>query len=227
MSALPPDATRDALAASDALPLLPAGLPLDLAHELASTSAHLYSLGWMRGTSGNVSAVVSHEPRLLAVSASGVSKHRLGPEHAVVTDAHGDGLPGQQHRPSAEARVHAAIIDRTGAHAVVHVHAIAGVVAAERWPDGIPLAGVEQLKGLGCSAEGEVSVVPVVANSQDMVDLAARVRAAINPEMPGIVVADHGMYVWGADLEDATNRTESLDWLLDHALALDAHRRAR
>lgn len=206
---------------------LPDGLPRDLADYLASTSAHLYALGWMRGTSGNVSAVIQRDPFRLAVSASGVSKHRLGPEHAVVTDVDGHATAGQRHRPSAEAKVHGRILDHTGAGSAVHVHAVSCLLAAERWPEGIPLAGVEQLKGLGLSAEGELAVVPVVANSQDMDDLSDRILKALNPEVPGIVVADHGMYVWGADLEDATNRTESLDWLFEHAVALDAHRRGR
>lgn len=204
---------------------LPEGLPVDLADALAGTSAHLYALGWMRGTSGNVSALIEREPLRLAVSASGVSKHSLGPEHAVVTDVDGHALPGQRHRPSAEAKVHGRLLDRTGAGSVVHVHAVSCLIAAERWPEGIPLSGVEQMKGLGLSAEGETAIVPVVANSQDMEDLSTRILKALNPEVPGIVVANHGMYVWGGDLDDATNRTESLDWLLDHAVALDAHRR--
>lgn len=206
---------------------LPDGLPVELADELATTSAHLYALGWMRGTSGNLSAVIERDPLRLAVSASGVSKHRLGREHAVLTDGEGLPVPGQRHQPSAEARVHGSILERTGAGSAVHVHSVPCLLAAERWPEGIPLAGVEQLKGLGLSAEGETAVVPVVANSQDMADLAARILQVLDPEVPGVVVADHGMYVWGADLQDATNRTESLDWLFEHAVALDAHRRGR
>ena len=185
---------------------------------LAATTRQLYDLGWMRGTSGNVSVVAQEEPRHLLVSASGIAKHSTQPEHAVMTDAEGVALEGQAHRPSAEARVHASIVDAVQAHAVVHVHAMSSVLAATRWPDGVVLAGTEQLKGLGCSAEGERYTVPVVANSQDMVDLSARIRRALNPEVPIILVADHGMYVWGDSLEDAANRTESADWLLQHAL---------
>lgn len=195
-----------------------------MAHEhgraarLAATTRHLYDLGWMRGTSGNVSLVTQDDPRHLLVSASGIAKHSTQVEHAVATDAQGRALEGQAHRPSAEAQVHAAIVDVTGARAVVHVHAMSSVLAAHRWPDGVTLAGVEQLKGLGCSPEGESYVVPVVANSQDMHDLSDRIRRALNPLMPIVLVADHGMYVWGTSLEDAANRTESADWLLQHVL---------
>lgn len=188
------------------------------AARLAATTRQLYDLGWMRGTSGNVSVVAQDDPRHILVSASGIAKHSTQPEHAVVTDAAGVALDGQVHAPSAESKVHAAIVDETGARAVVHVHAMASVLAATRWPGGVVLSSVEQLKGLGCSAEGEQYTVPVVANSQDMDDLSDRIRRAMNPDIPIVLVADHGMYVWGQSLEDAANRTESADWILQHAL---------
>lgn len=190
----------------------------ELSIQLADTTRQLYDLGWMRGTSGNVSVRASVDPTRLIVSASGFTKHRAGVQHAVVTDGNGIALEEQEHRPSAEAQVHAAIIAETGAGAVVHVHAIASVLAAARWPGGVSLRGIEQLKGLGRSAEGEEVRIPVVGNSQDMDVLSESVRRALEPATPLVLVADHGMYVWGADLEDAANRTESADWLLQLAL---------
>ncbi len=190
----------------------------ELSIQLAETTRQLYDLGWMRGTSGNVSVRASTDPTRLIVSASGFTKHRASVQHAVMTDAHGVALKDQEHQPSAEAQVHAAIIAETGAGAVVHVHAIASVLAAARWPSGVSLRGIEQLKGLGLSAEGEEVHVPVVANSQNMDLLSESIRRSLVPATPLVLVADHGMYVWGADLEDAANRTESADWLLQLAL---------
>ena len=51
-----------------------------------------------------------------------------------------------------------------------------------------------------------------------MDDLSNRIARALNPKVPIVLVADHGMYVWGTSLEDAANRTECADWLLQHAL---------
>lgn len=197
------------------------------AEQVAETTRRLYQLGWMRGTSGNVSAVQSEDPRVLAVSASGIAKHAHATEHTVLTDARGAALPGQVRRPSAEARVHAAIVDATDARGVVHVHAVSSLLAAARWPSGVPLVDVEQLKGLGREAHGDLVTVPVVPNSQDMERLSADILAALDPTVPGVIVAEHGLYAWGASLEDAVHRTESLDWLFDHALALDALRARR
>lgn len=191
------------------------------AGRLAATTRQLYDLGWMRGTSGNVSVVAQDDPRRILVSASGIAKHATQPEHAVMTDEQGVALPGQAHAPSAESKVHAAIVDAAGARSVVHIHAMSSVVAAARWPSGVVLSDVEQLKGWGCAAEGEQYIVPVVPNSQDMDALSAAIRRAVVPEVPAVLVADHGMYVWGASLDEAANRTESADWLLQHALLID------
>lgn len=191
------------------------------AAQLAATARQLYDLGWMRGTSGNVSVVAQAEPRQLLVSASGIAKHATSAEHAVLTDATGAPVGGQAHQPSAEAPVHAAIVDAVGARSVVHVHALSSVLAAARWPEGVTLSGLEQLKGLGCSPEGAEYVIPVVRNSQDMDELSASIRAALDPGLPVVLVADHGMYVWGSSLEDAANRTESADWLLQYRLMHD------
>ena len=189
-----------------------------LAEQLAATTRHLYEQGWMRGTSGNVSVIAGHDPVHLLVSASGITKHRTTIEHAVLTDHGGIAVEGQSHAPSAEAMVHAAIIAESDAHSVVHVHAMASVLAASRWPAGVVLADNEQLKGLGCPPQGERVVVPVVDNSQDMGELSERVRRALDPAVPVVIVKDHGMYVWGRSLDDAANRTESAEWLLQHAL---------
>jgi len=193
-----------------------------VAEQVADTTRRLHELGWMRGTSGNVSMVESDDPRVLAVSASGIAKHSMTSAHAVRTDDRGAALPGQELRPSAEARVHAAVIEATGARGVVHVHALSSVLAAARWPGGVPLKDSELLKGIGREANGDVVVVPVVPNSQDMEQLSADILARLDLDVPGVIVAEHGLYTWGNSLEDAVHRTESLDWLFDLTLALAA-----
>jgi methylthioribulose-1-phosphate dehydratase len=195
---------------------------MSTADDLARASRRLYALGWMRGTSGNVSV---RDGSAVLVTASGIDKSSVEAADAVHIDASGAALPGQARQPSAEAPVHAAVIADAGADAVVHVHSLAAVEAAARWPEGVPLMDVEQLKGIGRGAHGDSVVVPVVANSQDMADLSRRILEARDPGVPGVIVAEHGLYAWGASLGEAIDRTESFDWLFDHALRLDRLRR--
>lgn len=201
---------------------LTADLVRDAGGRLAAESARLTAHGWMRGTSGNLSEVLERSPMALAVTSSGVDKGMLSATDVVVVDGRGEvieiaGL--EPRKPSAEAGLHARIASVTGAGAVVHVHALNAVVAAHRWPDGVPLQDVEMLKGIGRDAHDDLVVVPVIANSQDMGELGDRFVSAHRPDVPAMIVAGHGMYVWGDDLTQARHYTESIEWLLSYAIA--------
>src|SRR5262245_15235351 len=125
-----------------------ADVPLaDAGAALAAESARLASFGWMRGTSGNLSLVLSRVPLRLAVTASGKDKGSLTASDVVVVDADGQPVatrdPPPAARPSAEAALHARIARVAGAGAVIHTHPVAAVVASRRWPDGITVADFE------------------------------------------------------------------------------------
>lgn len=178
----------------------------------------------MRGTSGNVSVVLSAEPLRLAVTGSGLDKGSLTAADIVVVDEAGQAVPARPGepppgRPSAEAALHARVVRLAGAGAVVHVHTVAAVAAGRRWPDGIELTGLEMLKGIGVAAAGETVTVPVIANSQDMAELGGRLERSRDPRVPAAVVADHGLYAWGGDLIQARHHTEIVQWLLEFMIA--------
>ena len=190
---------------------------------LAAEAARFAGLGWMRGTSGNLSVTLDRDPLLLAVTGSGLDKGELTAADFVIVDQYGDrveGRGGSGHRPSAEAGLHARIARVTGAGAVVHVHALAAVVAAHHWPEGVRLRNLEMLKGLGHLAHDETVIIPVVQNSQDMVELGDAFEASYLPatstvaEVPVVLVANHGMYAWGADLQQARWHAELIEWML-------------
>ena len=190
---------------------------------LAAEAARFAGLGWMRGTSGNLSVTLDRDPLLLAVTGSGLDKGELTASDFAIVDHNGErveGRGGSGHRPSAEAGLHARIARVTGAGAVVHVHALAAVVAAHHWPNGVVLRNLEMLKGLGHLAHDETVVIPVVPNSQDMVELGDAFEARYLPatsavaEVPVVLVANHGMYAWGADLQQARWHAELIEWML-------------
>lgn len=193
---------------------------------LAAEAARFASFGWMRGTSGNLSIVLSREPLRLAVTASGLDKGELGAADIVAVDAGGNPVPAPATaspagaaRPSAEAAVHARIAAVTGAGAVVHVHLVAAVAAGRHWPSGVELREVEMLKAIGVPAEGVAVCVPVVPNSQDMDLLSDSIERSRDPRVPAVIVAGHGLYAWGEDIRRARHHTEAVAWLLELALA--------
>lgn len=79
---------------------------------LAAESARFASFGWMRGTSGNLSVVLSRDPLRLAVTASGHDKGELTPADVVLVDGRGAAVNGG--KPSAEAELHARVAALTG-----------------------------------------------------------------------------------------------------------------
>lgn len=187
--------------------------------ELAAEAARLASLGWMRATSGNLAVVLGRDPLRVAVTATGLDKGELTADDVVVVDERGQALAGQVARPSVEAALHARVLSLSGAGASVHVHPVAAVVAGCRWPGGIAVEGLEMLKALGRAAAGDRVTIPVVDNSQDMTVLGDRLAAVFDARVPAVVVAGHGLYVWGKDLRQARHHAEAVEWLLEVALA--------
>ena len=217
-----PGATRGLPSFADVDPaIVPARLVRSAGVRIAAEAARLAALGWMRGTFGDASVVLSRDPLLIAVSASGLDKATLTAGDIAVVDVAGRQLPvcGAERDPSAEAELHARIAARTGAAAVVHAHAHSPVLAAARWPHGIVLRDLEMLKGLGRAAHDDEVRIPVIANSQDMTELAASFDLSHDPATPVILVSGHGMYAWGASLCEARHVAECADWLLTYALA--------
>jgi methylthioribulose-1-phosphate dehydratase len=189
---------------------------------IAAESARFAGLGWMRGTSGNLSEVLERDPLRLAVSASGLDKGELKTADVAVVDLEGTPVPVdglQPLKPSAEAGLHARIAAVTGAGAVVHVHELNAVLAGRRWPEGIRLRDLEMLKGIGRQAHGDEVVIPVIRNSQDMVELGDRFEVVHDRRTPAVIVASHGLYTWGTDLLRARHVTECVEWLLRYAIS--------
>lgn len=189
----------------------------EVGRQLAEEAARYAAMGWMRGTSGNLSVVLGRDPLRLAVTASGLDKGELTAADHVEVDALGEAVAGGV--PSAEAGLHARIAAVSGAGAVVHVHAMAPVLAAERWPGGVPLRDLEMLKGFGRAAHDDLVTIPVIRNGQDMRVLGDAFERGYRADTPALIVARHGIYVWGADLRQARHRLECLEWLLRFVLA--------
>jgi len=185
---------------------------VSVGQQLADEAARYAAMGWMRGTSGNLSVVLGRDPLRLAVTASGLDKGELTEVDYVAIDERGEPVNGGI--PSAEAGLHARIAAVSGAGAVVHVHALAPVLAGERWPGGVQLQDLEMLKGFGRLAHDDLVTIPVIPNGQDMRVLGDAFERGYRADTPALIVARHGIYVWGADLRQARHRLECLEWLL-------------
>lgn len=189
---------------------------------LCRVVAELAAQGWCQGTGGNFSVTLDREPLRLLITRSGVHKRYLTPEDLMLLGADGRPVEGETAKPSAEALLHTRIVEATGAGSVLHVHSLANTLLGEHFADrgGFVLRGYEMLKGLEGVATHEAEVfVPVLHNSQDMPALAGEVGRLLaeRPGVHGFLLAGHGLYTWGAGLEQARRHVEIFEFLFECA----------
>jgi methylthioribulose-1-phosphate dehydratase len=190
----------------------------DLASQLAEIAHQCYARGWVLGTSGNFSAVVSRDPLRLAITTSGVDKGTLTAREIVEIDDRAKSVTGSG-RPSAEASLHVAITKVREAGAVLHTHSIWSTILSDAaTQDGLAIDGYEMLKGLdGVATHEHREWLPVLDNTQDWAAAVPRVEAMLTeqPKAHGFLIRGHGLYTWGRDLAEAKRHMETLEFLFE------------
>jgi methylthioribulose-1-phosphate dehydratase len=186
---------------------------------LAEIGTGFYARGWVFGTSGNFSAVISRDPLRLAITSTGLDKGALMPAQFLEIDGDAKVVRGDG-GPSAEALLHVAIVKGVGAGAVLHTHSVWSTVlsGSHASQGGIALEGYEMLKGLeGVQTHKHREWLPILENSQDMVELGARVSKILraSPGIHGFLLKEHGLYTWGAGLQEAKRHVEILEFLME------------
>jgi len=194
------------------------------AHGLIDAGAFFFSRGWVPATSSNFSARLDDATVLM--TESGRHKGRLTPADFLCVDI--DSIqslePGR--RPSAEALLHTRIY-RTFPEAgcVLHTHSKAATLLSRLADDKVILADYELLKALpGIDTHATALELPVVDNAQHMpdIDRAVGTQWAHGRGQVGYLLRGHGLYTWGATIDDAVRHVEALEFMLDCELTLRA-----
>ena len=183
-----------------------------------------HTRGWVLGTSGNFSRVLSRKPLKLVITASSVSKGDIGQADVLTVGANSVpvGKPGNRSglRPSAETALHVAVVQSQNAGAVLHTHSVWSTMLSELYSAerGLRFSGFEMLKGLeGVRTHEHAEWVPILENDQDIPALARRVETVLkeSPAIHGFLLRGHGLYTWGDDLAQARRHVEILEFLLE------------
>lgn len=193
-------------------------VPHDVAGDIAAIGRFAASRGWVPATSGNFSRRL--DAAHAAITRSGIDKGNIRAEDLIVIDINAPLPPGV----SAETPLHAARYrsdPTTGA--IVHVHSVAATVLsrADAARGAVELHGFEMHKSLRGITTHESSIrLPIFANDQDTAALAERIERELgtDPPVPGYLLAGHGLYAWGATMDDARRHLEGLEFLLQCAL---------
>ena len=183
-----------------------------------------HTRGWVLGTSGNFSTVLSRKPLKLLITASSVSKGDIRPPDVLTIGANGVPVGKSGNRrglhPSAETALHLTVVQSQGAGAVLHTHSVWSTMLSELYgaERGLRFSGFEMLKGLeGVRTHEHTEWVPILENDQDIPALARRVEAVMkqSPAIHGFLLRGHGLYTWGDDLAQARRHVEILEFLLE------------
>ena len=191
------------------LPAAPAGV----VEEIAAFGRLAAARGWIPATSGNFSCRI--DARHAAVTRSGIDKGAIGPGDLKVL-ALGAPPPAGV---SAETPLHLARYRTDPAiGAIIHVHTVASTVLSrrDRRAGAVRTEGYEMHKAIGLRTHESLVEIPVFANDQDTLVLAATIEARLGRDaaVPGFLLAGHGLYAWGATPADARRHVEGLEFLL-------------
>lgn len=190
-----------------------------LAQQLVDVMAAIHQRGWCDGTGGNFSCVLQQQPRRLLMAPSGVHKGRVKPEALIVVDEAGGVCRGTG-AASAETLLHLAIVEETGAGAVLHTHSQAATLLSQRIGQEraaeLMLSDLEMLKGLeGIRTHATGVALPVLPNDQNLQQLSTLARPILRHAPHGLLIAGHGLYAWGDQLQTAQRHLEILEFLLE------------
>lgn len=203
------------------LPYDPARLA-NRADEIVAATRELSALGWTPATSSNFSMRL--DDRHAAITVSGRDKGRLVASDIMVVDMAGKAV-ATEHRPSAETLLHTQLYARyPDVGCVLHTHSHVQTVASRLYAaqGHVHLEGYELLKAFAGNQTHEMAVdVPVLANTQDMGELAEWVEALLDQQpMWGYLINGHGLYAWGKDMAEARRHLEAFEFLLSCELDL-------
>ena len=186
---------------------------------LTQAGRAFYQRGWAVGTSGNLSAVTSHQPLRVAITSTGSDKGSLSACDLLQIDEKGRVLEGSG-GTSAETLLHLAVIQQFEVGSVLHTHSVWSTLLSKAYADagGLFIEGYEMLKGLkGVSTHTHGEWLPILENSQDIPRLSERVTQTLteHPSAHGFLLEGHGLYSWGTNVSEAQRHIEILEFLIE------------
>lgn len=181
-----------------------------LRRDLARVGKRLYKLGFMPGTSGNLS--VRLDSKFILATPTGVSKSALSKEDMVIVDLEGKQYAGSR-RVTSEIGMHLAVYNRRDdISAVVHSHPpIATAFACAGRALDEPLCS-EAIMTLG-----SVPLAPYATTGTYEV---AESLAEYIPDHEAILMANHGVVTYAKTLMDAFMKMETVEHFAQITLAV-------
>jgi L-ribulose-5-phosphate 4-epimerase len=184
-----------------------------LREQVLEANLELVRQGLVLYTFGNVSGI-AREEGLVVIKPSGVPYAEMKPEHLVVTDLDGNIVEGKL-RPSSDLPTHLVLYNQFAEiGGVAHTHSEYATAWAQARKS-IPCFGTTHADYF----QGPVPVTSEITDRDIAEDYEKNTGHAIvhslqqtNPSAtPGVLVANHGPFAWGADAGTATHNAVILE----------------
>jgi L-fuculose-phosphate aldolase len=174
----------------------------ELRQKLIEIGRRIYDNGFVAASDGNLSARL--EDNTILTTPTMVCKGRMTEEMLVLVDINGHKLRRDERNPSSEFSMHKQIYQlRPDVHAIVHAHPPFGTgFAVANVPLDKPLLS-EVILTLGC--------VPLTAYGTPSTRELSDSLSPFIPHHDALLLANHGAVAYGADLEMAYARMETLE----------------
>lgn len=191
-----------------------------LREEVLEANLELVRRGLVLYTFGNASGISRNEG-LVVIKPSGVPYEKMKPEHLVVTDLQGRVVEGDL-RPSSDLPTHIALYNAfPHIGGVVHTHSEYATAWAQARRE-IPCFGTTHADYFhGAVPVTEPMAADEIEGEYELNTGAAIVRAFREKDprtLPGVLVANHGPFVWGPDVKSAAHNAVVLESLARMAL---------
>ena len=183
--------------------ILPGALKTEEEHrrDLCTVGRWLHQRGYTPSTDGNVSLRL--DPRRILASPTGISKGMMEPDDLVITDLQGNKISGRRN-PSSELAMHLLIYRRRpDVFAICHAHPPVAT--------GYAAAGMALNQALLSECVMALGAVPVARyGTPGTPELSEAIEPLIQ-DHNAILLANHGVVTYGADLLTAFFRMETTE----------------
>lgn len=193
---------------------------------LAAIGKNFHSRNWMAGTAGNLSSRVSDDPASFWITSSGLPKGSLVAEDMIQIGIEtGEVLHRFQEsaKPSAETSIHQTIYKLfPETQACFHVHSIDACLATDKVGANaleMALPPLEMIKGLDIWEQDPQVELPLFDNILDVPTIASDILNRFShtpPQIPALMIRNHGITVWGNDIQQAYNRVEIVEFIMSY-----------
>lgn len=178
--------------------------------DLARFGQMLHAQGFVAATDGNLS--VRLDSKRVMVTPTGFSKGALQPEDMVIVDLHGEKISGAN-KPTSEIDMHLTIYRiRPDVGAVVHAHPCTAT--------GFASAGIALDTPLCSEIVVTLGSVPLAPYATTGTMELSKSLAPFIPDHNAILMANHGVVTYGADLPQAYMRMEAVEHYAKVVLAV-------